>query len=393
MDQKLNPFRPGPGAFPPRLVGRQADIDAMDLLIDGTSKGRNDGALLFVGTPGMGTTVLLSELRRHAERADWLVVALEARAGDNGALHSRKALGRGIAQASRRMRGFKHATEQVARALRSVTSFTIAVAGVEVSADIQPDPSRANSGNLEIDLEELFGDLAPALRANRSALAIFIDELQDLDQALLTALLAAQHKAMQEDWPFHLVGAGLPSLSDSLPRVRSYGNRFHVRTVGAVGDRDAARAVVGPVADAGLRFEPGSIDPLLEAANGCPYLLQVFGKELWNLASLAPIDRALVEAAVSRGDAVLASSFFAALWSHRTNGEKELMRAIAEIGTSWVRETQVQVRLGRPAHQLAPVRRSLVDEGLLIEPERGSLAFAFPTFGTYIHRVVSRDEM
>lgn len=48
-----------------------------------------------------------------------------------------------------------------------------------------------------------------------SALAVFIDELQDLDLELLSALVWVQHMANQRELPFFLIGAGLPNLLES----------------------------------------------------------------------------------------------------------------------------------------------------------------------------------
>ncbi|WP_458111300.1 hypothetical protein M1D88_13215 [Arthrobacter sp. R1-13] len=45
---------------------------------------------------------------------------------------------------------------------------------------------RADSGSIEVDLEELIEDLAEALAETRSGLIFVIDEMQDLDDGLIT---------------------------------------------------------------------------------------------------------------------------------------------------------------------------------------------------------------
>jgi hypothetical protein len=62
-----------------------------------------------------------------------------------------------------------------------------------------------------MDLEELIEDLCTALAENRTGLVFIIDEMQDLDDGLITALLSAQHLANQREWPFYIAGAGLPT--------------------------------------------------------------------------------------------------------------------------------------------------------------------------------------
>ncbi|GAB3535144.1 hypothetical protein GCM10027403_12330 [Arthrobacter tecti] len=62
-----------------------------------------------------------------------------------------------------------------------------------------------------VDLEEMVEDLSAAMAEQRLALIFIIDEMQDLDEALLTALLSTQHLAGQREWPFYIVGAAYPA--------------------------------------------------------------------------------------------------------------------------------------------------------------------------------------
>jgi hypothetical protein len=83
---------------------------------------------------------------------------------------------------------------------------------------------RADSGKLDIDIEELVEDVSLAMKKARSGFGLFIDEMQDLDEELLTALLSVQHLAGQCGWPFYLIGAGLPNLPGKVSEARTYGD-------------------------------------------------------------------------------------------------------------------------------------------------------------------------
>jgi len=164
MLHELNPFRPGAGVRPPELVGRQPEIDLVDLMVAKSRVKRNDGGLIIYGLRGVGKTVLLNELHRNVERAGWVTIQFEARPGSAGPIAARQSLGRGVAMAGRRMTRFRSAVEDVRTAVSTVSSFALTIAGVSLNLGVAPSDHRANSGLIEVDLEELVADLAGPLR-------------------------------------------------------------------------------------------------------------------------------------------------------------------------------------------------------------------------------------
>lgn len=74
MHSELNPYSPGSGLTPPHLVGRQAEIDAFDLIVARSRAGLHSRGMVLHGLRGVGKTVLLNQFRAQAERADWFVI-------------------------------------------------------------------------------------------------------------------------------------------------------------------------------------------------------------------------------------------------------------------------------------------------------------------------------
>ena len=70
---------------------------------------------------------------------------------------------------------------------------------------------RADSGDIEIDLVELFTDLGGLAADVGKGIAVFIDEMQDLGPDDVSALCAACHEISQSGLPVIVVGAGLPA--------------------------------------------------------------------------------------------------------------------------------------------------------------------------------------
>ena len=99
---------------------------------------------------------------------------------------------------------------------------------------------RADSGDLEIDLTELLADAASVASDLAVGIALFVDEMQDVPSADISALCAACHELSQSGGPLIVVGAGLPHLPSVLSASKSYSERlFRYVSIDRL-DRDAA---------------------------------------------------------------------------------------------------------------------------------------------------------
>ena len=76
--------------------------------------------------------------------------------------------------------------------------------------DVPAAQGRADSGDIEIDLVELFTDVAELAADVGTGVALLIDEIQDLQPDDVSALCAACHELSQSGAPLVVVGAGLP---------------------------------------------------------------------------------------------------------------------------------------------------------------------------------------
>ena len=149
----MNPFAPGSGLKPPALEGREAEIDAFDRLIVRTKRQAAERGMLLSGLRGVGKTVLLNNFAAQAERHDWFVVQIEAQPTPEGRKATRQKLARAIEAGARRLRA-KSAWGYVKDVLGSIGSFNVTLGFTGVSATLGTTAGRADSGNLDIDLEE-----------------------------------------------------------------------------------------------------------------------------------------------------------------------------------------------------------------------------------------------
>ncbi|WP_077490878.1 ATP-binding protein [Sinomonas mesophila] len=388
MEPALNPFAPGSGVKPPALVGRQPEIDAFDLLIArAKANAAGDRGTLLTGLRGVGKTVLLNEFSELARRNGWLVVQFEAQPGDGGPEAVRKKLARELQLGARRLRQTPAWDYLRQKGLGSISNISVSLGLQGLTADLKFAPGRADSLDLDIDLEELVDDVAESMRKARAGFALVIDEMQDLDPDLLGALLTVQHSAGQRGLPFYIIGAGLPSLPGRLSESRSYAERlFHYRRIGQLDPSAAAEALTLPIARLGGVLQGEALDTVLEAAGGYAYFLQAYGRTLWEAASEKEITVGDARLAVELGTADLDHGFFIARWQRATRAERNYLRAMSQDGEGPTATADLIDRLGRDHSSLTSQRARLIEKGIIFAPEHGHVQFTVPGMGAFIAR-------
>ncbi len=386
MDRELNPFKPGSGLRPPALEGRAQQIDAFDLLVARAGRRNYDRGMVLSGLRGVGKTTLLNTLSDHAERHGWLTITLEARPTDAGTAAVRAKLSQELLVALRRYSRTHRIHQIVDPLIDIVRSFSLGI-GLGPATVTLSSAATAGSGDIDLDIEELVEAIAGALKPRGSAFGLFIDEMQDLDPTLLSALLAVAHRAAQREWPFFIIGAGLPNLPAVLADARSYAERqFLYSTIGPLARDAAAAALRDPIVASGGDITPDALDMLIEASGGYPYFLQEFGKAIWNAAANNPFDTDDAELAVDVGRRHLDDGFFPSRWTRTTDRERRYLTAIAQTGEEHPRSGQVAERMGSTTTAISDVRDSAMKKGLVWSPEHGRIAFSVPGMADFIRR-------
>lgn len=388
MDRVTNPYSPGAGASPPYLAGRDDELKHFEAVLNASSQGRAEQSLAYTGLRGVGKTVLLNELRRRTLDYGW--VAAKGAEGSKGrGLVERlvPALTKETAKLSQR-----GAHAYVGRALGVLRAFSITfkLPPVEVTLKIPAVADSASSGILEQDLTDVFEAVGLAAKALGAGVAIFIDELQDLQESDLAALIMATHHCNQEALPVLLVGAGLPNLPVVLSEAKSYAERlFAFREIGALTSLQTQDALVLPAAEQGVDFEAGAKNVLVSFSRGYPYFLQIAGSETWDSSLGSPISTAEAHLGVERAQHALDAGFYRSRFDKATSQEQSYLRAMAQLmdGVDSVSSSAVALQAGFATVQAASaVRAELIRKGLVHSARHGQMAFTAPLFDEYVRR-------
>lgn len=393
MDPVTNPYSPGAGAPPPELAGRDEIREAVRVAAQRIRAGRPAKSVLLVGLRGVGKTVLLDRLRDDAEAAGLHTLRIEApEARSLPAL-----LAPQLRQALLRLSRSEQAREFGHRALRALAGFAKALkikyADIEVGLDFEPEPGLADNGDLEHDLQALLETAGEAAKKAGTALILFIDELQYVEEEQLAALITALHRTAQRQVPVMLVGAGLPQLPGRMGRAKSYAERlFDVPEVGPLDPESARQAIERPAQNEGVAFAPEALKRIVDETQGYPYFLQEWGKHVWDVAAASPITTDDVVAAAREATATLDESFFRVRFDRLTPAEKRYLRAMAELGPGPHRSGDIADQLGRKVTALGPTRNNLIAKGMIWSPSHGDTAFTVPMFDAFMKRIMPGDE-
>jgi hypothetical protein len=388
MDPVRNPYAPGAGQRPPELAGRDREIRQFEVVLERVARGRPERSMVLTGLRGVGKTVLLNSFRSMAMQRLWGTGKLEARPDQS----IRRPVASALHMAVRELAPRHRAPDRVDQFLGVLKSFAAkesrAAKGStfgQLGIDVPAVRGRADSGDLEVDLTELFADAASVAGDLGVGIALFVDEMQDVPAADISALCAACHELSQSGGPLIVVGAGLPHLPSVLSASKSYSERlFRYVAIDRL-DRDSADvALLVPARREGADFEPAALDQLYAAADGYPYFVQAYGKVTWDVAACSPVTAHDVSVAGPIAAGELAIGFFGSRYERATPAEREYMRAMALLGDEPVQTAQVAEELGRKPSSVSPARDNLIKKGLIYSSERGLVAFTVPHFGRFL---------
>ncbi len=386
MDAAINPYAPGAGQRPPELAGRDEEVRSFEILMERLERRLPERGSILTGLRGVGKTVLINEFRGIAERRGWIAAKVEARSD----APFRRLASQSLNQAMRAAHGRGKGKDRLERALRVFKSFSLRTSpdgSFAVGIDVEPERGRADTGDLETDLTELFIDVGEAAGQLQVGMALFVDEMQDLEGGDLAGISGACHETGQRNLPVAVIGAGLPSLPADLTEAKSYAERlFTYRSLGPLAAGDATTALTVPAEALDVTWSAPALELVIAEAQGYPYFLQAYGKCTWDYAAGSPfsLDDARAGIEVARRDLEL--GFYGSRWERATPAQRAYLRAMAEDPDDPSSTAEVARRLGRRPSDVSVARDQLIRKGLVYAPDRGAVAFTVPGMAAFIRR-------
>lgn len=283
-DELIGLFRPGSGAMPPKLAGRDAVLDELSVLLNDISKFNRApaGDAVLYGPRGNGKTVLLSAFENQCESKGADVVALTPDA-------------------------IKTEADLAAHLLYDDSLFGQFLEAVRsrAGADLGLGFARVTWGSLNQAERDHYKrrhlvDLLVA-RCRGKPLVVALDEAHTLDPETGRTLLNASQSAREAEAPFLLVLAGTPNLRSHLDSMSAtFWDRAEVLGIGRLDAGATREALVAPLQGYGIAFDEGALEVVITESQWYPYFIQLWGGALCEALAACKsthIDMTIVEAA------------------------------------------------------------------------------------------------
>jgi AAA+ ATPase superfamily predicted ATPase len=372
-------------------VGRDAQLESFEVLLDRLRNGHTEQSMLVTGLRGVGKTALLGAFEERARGRDWTTVEAEITKNVQFGPRMAQLVRRALLQLAPKARW----KDRGRRAAAVLTAFQITVSPqgeLSFGLDVEAAEGVADSGSLGEDLTDVLVALGEAAQEQDRGVVFLFDEVQFLTTVELEALIAGLHKTVQRQLPITLVGAGLPQLPRLAGEAKSYAERlFQFPTIGQLSESEAAEALIKPAEPHGVGYEPEALATIVDYTQGYPYFLQEFGKLVWDRSPSKTITQEIAEETREAVEAKLDSSFFRVRTDRVTELELQYMRAMAELGPEPQAAKDVARLMDRTSEQLGPTRSRLIEKGLLYTPAHGFAAFTVPQFDRYMRRAHALD--
>ncbi|MFV0433959.1 MAG: ATP-binding protein [Leucobacter sp.] len=362
--QPQNPFRPTAGAEPPQLIGRTGLLDEFIYGL-GIRSGAPGLLTIFTGARGIGKTVMLGEAESAARARGWVVVSETA---------TRGFLGR-IGETMRRW------ADEIGDGPTGRRITGISAAGFSITTQLPPEQQ---SGWRQLG-EQLLG----LLDARGTGLVITLDEIHGADRDELAQLAASVQHFIRDGLPIALVFAGLPAaVSDLLNEgVATFLRRADRIDLHAAAIDEVELSYRHTFASLRHPLDPALIRTAAESTGGYPFLIQLVGYHVWQVAeaSDAPLAQVDIEVALAAAHRRNNRVVIAAALSTASPKEIDFLTAMSEDDGP-TSTADIGQRLGDRKNTIGNYRSRLIDAGLIQPVGHGLVDFALPGLREHFRR-------
>ncbi len=340
-----NPFRTGPGEFPPVLAGRDQHLEVITAALAATRM-PGDRPALYAGRALSGRTALLAAVVHHTTTASWPTFSIRLTPGSD--------LGVALGAAFEAHTGVAMPRPEIKRVLRGL---------VQLLEDHQTP-----------------------------GLAIVIDDADFAPIEQLVDFVSLVGQAMANDLPVIAVLGGLPNLPD---RVRAHAGgeiSFSEHHLSGLSADEIRIAIEGPAGEAGVAFTDDGLATLVRRCRGVPAFVQMLAFHSLAAATTSTINAQAVSAAALDAEHGAADLYYRPIHDSLSPAQRRFLRAMRQSGDSATFEA-IRRHLGefsRLDTGQSPTRLAcddLIDRGIIYADATDQLHFSVAAYGAFVDTV------
>jgi hypothetical protein len=372
-----NPFQPAPGASPPELVGRAAELSS---ILDATERAKSGSVptpIVFMGLRGIGKTVLLNRLIESAGPKA-AVLRLEVESDVPLATVVQDGIARLLPALESAPKRFLSALDA---ALRQLPKLEYGLPHEMGSFSLEPP---AEETPRLMPLRAALLALNDAVSGTGRFLVMTIDEIHDVDIASLRTVSAVAHQSAGTRAPILLACAGLPHTVQIVQKLRTYAHRWEQYELDLLRRAEVVQAIRMPIERAGDHIDTAALDLLAERSAGYPFFVQKYASAAWNAHHGGRITMADVERILPGVQASIDKTFYRDALENLSPRERMFVIALSELGPGSHELRAVSSRLGVGSMALGSIRTQLIKKNVVFSPRSGAIQFRIPLAERYI---------
>lgn len=363
-----NPFTPLFGGKPDCFFGRERILKRFEMAM--VDKGSDDRALFITGSRGYGKTALLEQLSLRAKAHGRTVIDVGS---DNP-----------LGGIMRHLAPFDETT----RTIDPEVDVSVLGTGGKLRVGTKSKTAHYHRDDFEFLFLKAFED-------RELKLFLTIDEIQKVDLDDIALICEAFQMASRKGHDVMIAVAGLPYAHDRV--ITHDGCTFMRRApheqLGPLRPEEVLEAFASSLNSIkGLAASSSALEALTEQSKGHPYIMQLQGYYLveelnrYSVGKRYSVTEEDIERSMPHVIRVYQRRALDPLVSEMNEGEVEYLRAMASLLDSEriARTRDIADALGREPKHLSNVREKLINNGIIIAPSRGRLAFLIPYLADYL---------
>lgn len=359
-----NPFTPSFGRIPPILAGRDFVLNDIEQAL-ANGGGNPNLCTLYIAPRGMGKTALMLHVTELAGQYGWVSASTTASPGMLEDLYE---------QATMSARQFVSATETTR--LKS-----IGIGGIFSAEWEYPSPE---TGNWRTRMGRLLDDLAEL----DIGLLMTVDEVKSNIDELVQLVMVFQH-FIGEGRKVALLMAGLPHQVSALASHESISflRRAVHQRLGLIHDEDVAIAMRETVQGAGKTVGDEPLRLAVQAAGGFPFMMQLVGFRMWGASGSNPgITKKNVLDGIERARIDFKNGVLDATFKSLSAQDRVFLLAMLKDSEESSLQ-DIAKRMGRKVGYARTYKERLLQQGAIIENDRGTVRFGMPFFRDYLQEL------
>ncbi len=379
----MNPFTPGHTVDPQFFAGRKKEIDKFKMFLKNTCQG-NPMNMAILGERGIGKSSLLRMCENLARTQRCIVVRVDL----DAAIPTINDLIVTILQAIKQEgEAYSKVFKASEKAKRFFDTYKISAGIMGVSLGLDRH-KQASSHEVRLELQKVWR----IVKEYVPAIVIMLDEAEQLEriEGSLQFLRNTFSRLAEEKVNFMLLLSGKLSLFPKIKEIHSPLARFfNPISLSELIPEESIEAIEKPLSSSSFRFTNEVKNKIVEASQGHPYIIQLFGFYLCEKAASQLIDKNAYAATLPIIMDGLTKQLFEDYYRTSSPLEQNILKVIAGEKGAVLDFSLIVKRVKQPANKVSNLLNRLCEKDCLKKVSRGRYRLFHNLFKDYLRSEVS----